>query len=77
MTQLAVGFSSGIVVIIRGDLLRERNPRQKKIHQPKKPAPITGLGFRTNYQTKTTTLFVVSTDDVTAYTTSHDDVKVI
>ncbi|GAB5588557.1 Vacuolar protein sorting-associated protein 11 [Umbelopsis nana] len=66
LTQIAVGLANGTVVLIRGDLQKERTTKQKVIHEGSEP--ITGLGFRE--QTKSTILFMVTTNSVMTYNTT-------
>lgn len=43
LTQIAVGLANGTVVLIRGDLQKERTTKQKVIHEGSEP--ITGTGY--------------------------------
>ncbi|CAG8787311.1 21745_t:CDS:10, partial [Dentiscutata erythropus] len=64
--QIAVGLANGVVVLIRGDLYRDRYTRQRIIHESDEP--VTGLGFREH--NKTVILFIVTTSKVLTYVTS-------
>ncbi|KAI7856217.1 hypothetical protein BDC45DRAFT_581080 [Circinella umbellata] len=66
MSQLAVGLTSGVVIHVRGDLSKDRTVKQKVIYEGEEP--ITGLGFRE--QTKSTILFIVTTDSIMSYNTT-------
>ncbi|KAG2183841.1 hypothetical protein INT44_008852 [Umbelopsis vinacea] len=66
LTQIAVGLANGTVILIRGDLQKERTTKQKVIHEGSEP--ITGLGFRE--QTKSIILFMVTTSSVMTYNTT-------
>ncbi|KAM3588477.1 Vacuolar protein sorting-associated protein 11 [Umbelopsis sp. WA50703] len=66
LTQIAVGLANGTVILIRGDLQKERSTKQKVIHEGSEP--ITGLGFRE--QTKSTILFMVTTSSIMTYNTT-------
>ncbi|KAJ2962679.1 hypothetical protein NQZ79_g2272 [Umbelopsis isabellina] len=66
LTQIAVGLANGTVILIRGDLQKERSTKQKVIHEGSEP--ITGLGFRE--QTKSTILFMVTTGSIMSYNTT-------
>ncbi|RHZ69860.1 hypothetical protein Glove_277g41 [Diversispora epigaea] len=58
--QIAVGLANGVVVLIKGDLYRDRYTKQKVIHESDEP--ITGLGFR-EYN-KNVMLFIVTTNKI-------------
>lgn len=45
LSQIAVGLANGTVVLISGDLMRERTTAQKIVHQ--NDEPITGTAQRT------------------------------
>ncbi|RIB17075.1 hypothetical protein C2G38_2001460 [Gigaspora rosea] len=64
--QIAVGLANGVVVLIKGDLYRDRYTKQKIIHESDEP--VTGLGFR-EYN-KTVILFIVTTSKVLTYVTT-------
>ncbi|CAG8621448.1 33609_t:CDS:10, partial [Racocetra persica] len=72
--QIAVGLANGVVVLIKGDLYRDRYTRQKIIHESEEP--ITGLGFKEH--NKTVILFIVTTSKVLTYvTTSRSPTTII
>ncbi|CAG8703669.1 27714_t:CDS:10 [Gigaspora margarita] len=64
--QIAVGLANGVVVLIKGDLYRDRYTKQKIVHESDEP--VTGLGFR-EYN-KTVILFIVTTSKVLTYVTT-------
>ena len=69
MSQMAVGLANGAVILIRGDISRDRFTKQKVIH--KSDDPVTGLGFREH--SKATYLFVVASKATDCYTTQGKD----
>ncbi|CAG8559847.1 5223_t:CDS:10 [Funneliformis caledonium] len=72
--QIAVGLDNGVVVLIKGDLSRDRYTKQKVIHESDEP--VTGLGFKEH--NKTIILFIVTTNNVlTCITTSRNSLNVI
>nr|CAG8438928.1 6700_t:CDS:10 [Entrophospora candida] len=58
--QIAVGLANGVVVLIKGDLYRDRHTRQKVIHER--------LGFREHW--KSIILFIVTTNKILTYVTT-------
>ncbi|KAI8055580.1 uncharacterized protein B0P05DRAFT_479330 [Gilbertella persicaria] len=66
MSQLAIGLANGVVILIRGDLSKDKTTKQKVIYEGQEP--ITGLGFRE--QTKSTILFIVTTSSIMSYNTT-------
>ncbi|KAG0185380.1 hypothetical protein DFQ28_009464 [Apophysomyces sp. BC1034] len=66
MSQAAIGLANGVVILIRGDLSKDRTTKQKVIYEGGEP--ITGLGFRE--QTKSTILFIVTTNSIMSYNTT-------
>ncbi|KAF9169701.1 hypothetical protein BGX21_009862 [Mortierella sp. AD011] len=66
LSQIAVGLANGTVVLISGDLMRERTTAQKIVHQ--NDEPITGLGFRE--QQRGALLFIATTAKVILYNTA-------
>ncbi|KAF9291984.1 hypothetical protein BGZ88_006635 [Linnemannia elongata] len=66
LSQVAVGLANGTVVLIYGDLMRERTTAQKVVHQ--NDEPITGLGFKE--QQKGALLYIATTAKVLLYNTS-------
>ncbi|OAC97684.1 hypothetical protein MUCCIDRAFT_154612 [Mucor lusitanicus CBS 277.49] len=66
MSQLAIGLANGVVILIRGDLSKDKTTKQKVIYEGEEP--ITGLGFRE--QTKSTILFIVTTSNIMSYNTT-------
>ncbi|KAI7892158.1 uncharacterized protein EV154DRAFT_543373 [Mucor mucedo] len=66
MSQAAIGLANGVVILIRGDLSKDKTTKQKVIYEGQEP--ITGLGFRE--QTKSTILFIVTTSSIMSYNTT-------
>ncbi|KAG0374879.1 hypothetical protein BGX24_009819 [Mortierella sp. AD032] len=66
LSQVAVGLANGTVVLIYGDLMRERTTAQKVVHH--NDEPITGLGFKE--QLKGALLYIATTAKVLLYNTS-------
>ncbi|KAI9312216.1 hypothetical protein BX666DRAFT_1866701 [Dichotomocladium elegans] len=73
LSQLAIGLASGVVIHIRGDLSKDRTIKQKVIYEGEEP--ITGLGFRE--QTKSTILFIVTTNSIMSYNTTANKPTVV
>ncbi|KAI1314698.1 hypothetical protein EDD11_001867 [Mortierella claussenii] len=65
LSQIAVGLANGTVVLISGDLMRERTTAQKTVHQ--NDEPITGLGFKE--QQRGALLYIATTAKVLLYNT--------
>ncbi|KAL1959130.1 hypothetical protein VTO42DRAFT_2917 [Malbranchea cinnamomea] len=59
LTQLAVGFANGSVVLIRGDLIHDRGAQQRVVYESEEP--ITGLEIQ---QSTTITLFIATTNKI-------------
>lgn len=73
LSQMAVGLANGAVILMRGDISRDRIIKQKILF--KGDNPITGLAFRD--QGTRTFLFVVTPVSVDVYnTTNGKDSKV-
>ncbi|KAI8878575.1 vacuolar protein sorting-associated protein 11 [Backusella circina FSU 941] len=66
LSQAAIGLANGVVILIRGDLSKDKTVKQKVIYEGEEP--ITGLGFRE--QTKSTILFIVTTSNIMSYNTT-------
>ena len=66
MSQAAIGLANGVVILIRGNLSKDKTTKQKVIYEGEEP--ITGLGFRE--QTKSTILFIVTTSNIMSYNTT-------
>ncbi|TPX36028.1 hypothetical protein SmJEL517_g01773 [Synchytrium microbalum] len=71
MTQIAVGMENGVVILVRGDISRDRFTKQKTIHEGSEC--ITGLGFREDG--KSTTLYIITLAKVLTCITSNKDIK--
>ncbi|RUS22924.1 hypothetical protein BC937DRAFT_94921 [Endogone sp. FLAS-F59071] len=65
LSQIAIGLANGVVILIRGDISRDRTTKQKIIHEGEEP--VTGLGFRENM--KSVILFIVTTNKIMSYNT--------
>lgn len=65
LTCLAVGYTNGKVLLIRGDLLRDRGSKQRVIYESVANDPITGIQFNESeqilYVTTTSKVLTVST----------------
>ncbi|KAK0737264.1 hypothetical protein B0T21DRAFT_438644 [Apiosordaria backusii] len=59
LTQLAVGFANGAVVVIRGDLIHDLGTKQRVIYESDEP--ITGVEMHVEQGVGLTTLFVATT----------------
>ncbi|KAG0324131.1 hypothetical protein BGZ99_002190 [Dissophora globulifera] len=73
LSQIAVGLANGTVVLISGDLMRERTTAQKIVHQ--NDEPITGLGFRE--QQRGALLYIATTSKVLLYNTSTKQMQTL
>ncbi|CAG8460462.1 14103_t:CDS:10 [Acaulospora morrowiae] len=60
LSQIAVGLANGVVVLIKGDIYRDRYTKQKVIHESDEP--VTGLGFKEH--NKNVILFIVTTNKI-------------
>ncbi|XP_046856298.1 vacuolar protein sorting-associated protein 11 homolog [Xenia sp. Carnegie-2017] len=69
LTQMAVGFEDGSVVVYKGDVTKDRHSKSHVIHQDN--LPITSLSYK---QVKShIILFVTTVDSVISYNTSAKD----
>ncbi|VBB78255.1 Putative Vacuolar protein sorting-associated protein 11 [Podospora comata] len=59
LTQLAVGFANGAVVVVRGDLVHDLGTKQRVIYESDEP--ITGVEMHVDGGVGLTTLFVATT----------------
>ncbi|KAI8920863.1 hypothetical protein DFJ77DRAFT_139260 [Powellomyces hirtus] len=73
MTQVAIGLENGVVVLIRGDISRDRFTKSKIIHEGSEM--ITGLGFYEDG--KRTVLYIVTLARILTCDTSNKDTKQI
>lgn len=64
VTCIAVGYTDGKVILIRGDILRDRGSRQRIVYEANDP--ITGLHFNENENF----LYVVTTSSIVTVSTS-------
>eukprot|EP00117_Sycon_ciliatum_P023495 scpid32393/ scgid19961/ Vacuolar protein sorting-associated protein 11 homolog len=71
LQAMAVGFCDGSVLLVRGDITRERHSKTRVIHSDKHP--VTGLAFR--HVSGQTVLFVATTDTITSYNLTHKDFR--
>jgi len=46
LTLLAVGFSNGALLLLRGEVSKDRGTKIKLLIEPDEVAPITGLAFK-------------------------------
>ncbi|KAJ3043409.1 Vacuolar protein sorting-associated protein 11 [Rhizophlyctis rosea] len=69
LTQVAVGLENGIVLLFRGDMLRDRFTKPRVIHEGSET--ITGLGFHEDG--KNTTLYIVTLAKILSCITSNKD----
>ncbi|RKO86818.1 hypothetical protein BDK51DRAFT_22887 [Blyttiomyces helicus] len=70
MSQVAVGLENGVVILVRGDLTRDRFTKSKVVYEGSES--VSGLGFRE--EGKTTTLFIVTLARILTCSTSNKDV---
>ncbi|CAG8604564.1 4777_t:CDS:10, partial [Ambispora gerdemannii] len=70
MSQIAIGLANGIVILIRGDLSRDRYIKQKIIHEDEEP--VTG-----REENRNTILFIVTTNKVMTYNTTGRSPSII
>ncbi|XP_061416593.1 LOW QUALITY PROTEIN: vacuolar protein sorting-associated protein 11 homolog [Lethenteron reissneri] len=63
LNYMGIGFTDGSVVLIKGDITRDRHSKTQVVHES--TYPITGLAFR--QVGKVMHLFVVTTDNVQSY----------
>ncbi|KAF9215053.1 hypothetical protein BGZ59_002417 [Podila verticillata] len=73
LSQIAVGLANGTVVLISGDLMRERTTAQKIVHQ--NDEPITGLGFKE--QQRGAFLYIATTAKVLLYNTVYKSTQTL
>ncbi|XP_039352437.1 porphobilinogen deaminase isoform X2 [Mauremys reevesii] len=66
---MAIGFADGSVVLIKGDITRDRHSKTQILHEGN--YPVTGLAFRQSG--KMTHLFVVTTENIQSYMLSVKD----
>ncbi|NXO81770.1 VPS11 protein, partial [Sitta europaea] len=66
---MAIGFADGSVVLTKGDITRDRHSKTQILHEGS--YPVTGLAFRQS--SKTTHLFVVTTENIQSYMLSVKD----
>ncbi|XP_066993542.2 vacuolar protein sorting-associated protein 11 homolog [Anabrus simplex] len=69
LNLMAVGFSDGSIVLYRGDVMRERNSKQKILRDGSHP--VTGLAFRCT--SKYTFLFSATTNSVCLFNVTLKD----
>lgn len=67
LSQIGLGFAGGQVVLIRGNIAKNRSVKQKTLY--KAPEPITNLHFVTN-ESNTITLYATTTGQTLAFDTS-------
>lgn len=59
---LGFGYADGTVIVVRGDILRDRGSRQRVVYNSS--SPITGLEFHETAEDKAITMFVTSVSQV-------------
>ena len=69
LTQIAIGLENGIVLLLRGDLTRDRSIKSRVVHEGSES--ITGLGFC--LEDANTTLFIVTLARILSYNTQARD----
>ncbi|KAF9438731.1 hypothetical protein BGZ76_005463 [Entomortierella beljakovae] len=74
LSQIAVGLANGTVVLISGDLMRERTTAQKIVHQ--NDEPITGLGFKEQLKGGAL-LYIATTATILLYNTSAKTTQIL
>lgn len=67
LSHIAVGFSDGRVILIKGDLARDRGAKQRMVYEGEEP--ITGLEFLGT--SKTTVLYIFSTSKLLTLTVAN------
>eukprot|EP01104_Vermistella_antarctica_P005197 TRINITY_DN1563_c0_g1_i1.p1 TRINITY_DN1563_c0_g1~~TRINITY_DN1563_c0_g1_i1.p1 ORF type:complete len:989 (-),score=293.81 TRINITY_DN1563_c0_g1_i1:110-3076(-) len=74
MTHVAIGLANGAVLLLTGDVVRDRHPRQHLIRAPVaggQVVPVTGLGF--NVYKREVTLFIVTTNQTYSHRTNTNE----
>jgi len=71
MSQMAIGLENGTVILMRGDILRDRFTKTRIIHEGK--GAVTGLGFKE--EGKQTLLYIVTNSSIYLYNTLVKDYK--
>lgn len=67
LSHVAIGFSDGRVVLVKGDLARDRGAKQRAVYEGEEP--ITGLEFLVS--NKVTVLYIFSTSKLLTLTVSN------
>ncbi|CAI4217364.1 unnamed protein product [Parascedosporium putredinis] len=62
LTQIAVGFANGSVIVIRGDLVNNMEAKQRAVYESEEP--ITGIELSYSTESKETTLFIATTSRI-------------
>ncbi|KAI9137953.1 hypothetical protein BKA69DRAFT_1127735 [Paraphysoderma sedebokerense] len=75
LSPLIVGFSSGSVLLIKGDVLRDRNVKQKVLVT--EGETVTGLKYRDDKATGSSMIYVSTSNDVSAIILDGKDNKVV
>ncbi|KAJ1739546.1 Vacuolar protein sorting-associated protein 11 [Coemansia sp. RSA 989] len=68
ISQIALGFAGGHIVLIRGNILKSRSTKQRTLHVT--PEPITNLHFVTN--STNVTLFATTTAQTMVFDTTNN-----
>ncbi|KAG0233879.1 hypothetical protein BGW42_007086 [Actinomortierella wolfii] len=73
LTQIAVGFANGTVILIHGDLMKEKATGQRPVLQ--NDEPVTGLGFKE--QPRGSILYIATTAKVMTYNTYNKTLQTL
>jgi hypothetical protein len=66
LSQIAIGFTNGTVLLLRGDIAQSRSPKQRIIFESQEP--VTALGFIED--PRQTLLYIVTTNRILTCVTS-------
>ena len=66
LSQIAIGFANGSVLLLKGEMGNARTPKQRTIFESKEP--ITSLGFTED--AKQTLLYIVTTNRILTHFTT-------
>ncbi|KAJ2393261.1 Vacuolar protein sorting-associated protein 11 [Coemansia sp. RSA 2611] len=68
ISQIALGFAGGHIVLVRGNILKSRSTKQRTLHQA--PEPVTNLHYVTDAAGTSVTLFATTTAQTMVFDTS-------
>ncbi|KAJ2007260.1 Vacuolar protein sorting-associated protein 11 [Coemansia thaxteri] len=71
ISQIALGFAGGHIVLIRGNIAKSKSTKQRTLHVA--PEPVTNLHFVTDDIGTATTLFATTTAQTLAFDTSGNN----